>query len=167
MKDNYSRIEAYFIILTKEMAQTKKQESKEIRDLTLELLFDVIKYVHSTAKYLCRINLSKELELIIKNKKERNDQDYSREFIEFSEQVEKSLSLLQTTELEELTAPLILQDYFLSICRVVVKFAMNSGCSALMTRIRNEILIEENNVKQSDSHSTQSPEVKKMAQIQP
>ena len=56
------------------------------------------------------------------------------------------------TEIEELTAPLMLEDYFVNICSDVVKFASNSVYSALITRIRNEILIGEVNVKQSDSH---------------
>ena len=76
----HTRIKEEFIFLTKEIAQTKNRDSKKIRNLTEELLFDVIKYVHSTAKCLCGINMSKELELIIRNthEKEPIDQDYSR-----------------------------------------------------------------------------------------
>ena len=53
------------------------------------------------------------------------------------------------TEIAELTAPLMLKDYFLTICSDVVEFAQNSVYSTLITRIRDEILIGENNVKQS------------------
>ena len=73
----HTRIEGKLIFLTKKMARIKKRDSKQIFDLTEELLFDVIKYVHSTAKYLCGINLNKGLELIIRNtyEKEPIDQD--------------------------------------------------------------------------------------------
>ena len=59
-------------------------------------------------------------------------------------------TLLQMTEIAELTSPLMLQDYFVNICSDVVKFASNSVYSALIIRIRDEILIGEKNVKQSE-----------------
>ena len=62
------------------------------------------------------------------------------------------------TEILRVTAPLKHEDYFLNICAVIVKFASNSAFSALITRIRNEILIKENDenqcVKQLQERST-------------
>ena len=62
------------------MAKIEKRDSKQIRDLTEMLFFNVIEYVHSTAKYLCGINLSRKLELIIRktHEKEPINQDYFR-----------------------------------------------------------------------------------------
>ena len=143
----YTRIEALLITFTQANARIEKQDPKQIRVLTAEFLFNLMKEVYRTAKDSFGVDLSTGLQLVIRNTLEKKlvDQDYSKQLGEFTEKLGKSLkALLQMTE--EVAAPLKQEDYFLDVCGVIVKFASNSAFSALITRIRNEILGKEREV---------------------
>ena len=74
----YTRIEALLITFTQANAKIEKQDSKQIRVLTEEFLFDLMKEVYGTARDSFGVNLSKGLQLVIRNtvEKELINHDY-------------------------------------------------------------------------------------------